>query len=434
MRKPLVVREFDTIAADSGEQLNHGKIKLLERSTFEELMKYVRDNATDPEASDTLDFLRIGYKRGLGYTVSPVNYVGLIQFSNGNQVEILPKISLAEDDPDYTRTRKIFLKMLQSLRDLQCKTSNLSDLDMERMDVFEIFIRLYVDMVQQLVRKGIRSGYVNREENLNVFRGKLSVARNIRLNAAHRERFAVSHDEFLPERPENRLIKTTLVKLRALTTNAESERRIRQLLDTFEEVGLSVNIHADFERVTLDRNTGYYAEVIRWSRVFLENKSFTTFSGEQRSRALLFPMETVFESYVARQVRKAISAEGWSVNTQETGHWLFVEPRKRFALRPDIVCRKDGQTVIMDTKWKRLNGNPGDRYGISQADMYQMYAYAKKYGTPHIWLLYPMTDEMRNSAPLRFDSGDGVTVRVHFVDLAGNMEQNMAELMRKIRE
>ncbi|WP_334291217.1 5-methylcytosine restriction system specificity protein McrC [Butyrivibrio sp. AE2032] len=42
--------------------------------------------------------------------------------------------------------------------------------------------------------------------------------------------------------------------------------------------------------------------MIKWARIFLFNKSFTTFSGQEKSRALLFPMESVYESYIAKQI------------------------------------------------------------------------------------------------------------------------------------
>ena len=66
-------------------------------------------------------------------------------------------------------------------------------------------------------------------------------------------------------------------------------------------------------------------------------------------------------------------------------------------------------------------------YGISQADMYQMYAYSKKYGTPEIWLLYPLNQEMRGHPRLSFDSEDGVNVRLFFVDVA-NIEESLLAL------
>ena len=111
------------------------------------------------------------------------------------------------------------------------------------------------------------------------------------------------------------------------------------------------------------------------------NKSFTTFSGSTTSRALLFPMESVYESYVSQQMKKVFRPDGWDISTQDKGHYLFMNPRKKFALRPDIVLTKDDHTVIMDTKWKNLINNERKNYGISQSDMYQMYAYSKKYKT-----------------------------------------------------
>ena len=170
---------------------------------------------------------------------------------------------------------------------------------------------------------------------------------------------------------------------------------------------------------------------MQWSKVFLMNKSFTTFSGKNQSRALLFPMESVYESYVAQNIKKVMEPDGWNVSTQDKGHYLFMEPRKQFSLRPDIVLEKDGRVVVMDTKWKKLIDSERKNYGISQADMYQMYAYSKKYETPEIWLLYPINDEMREHAEIRFDSGDGTTVNIYFVDLS-KMEESLINLKEKI--
>ena len=73
----------------------------------------------------------------------------------------------------------------------------------------------------------------------------------------------------------------------------------------------------------------------------------------------------------------------------------------------------------MDTKWKRLIPDIKKNYGITSADMYQMYVYAMKYAKnnviPEIWLLYPMTNEMKNS--FMFESNDGVKVHVFFVNI-----------------
>ncbi|WP_420066771.1 5-methylcytosine restriction system specificity protein McrC [Sphingopyxis macrogoltabida] len=46
--------------------------------------------------------------------------------------------------------------------------------------------------------------------------------------------------------------------------------------------------------------------------------------------------------------------------------------------------------AIIDTKWKKLASDPLDRkHGVSQADVYQLMAYARLYPTRELMLLYP---------------------------------------------
>ena len=213
--------------------------------------------------------------------------------------------------------------------------------------------------------------------------------------------------------------------------NSKSVKDIRQLLGSFEMVEPSVNYTKDFSKVKIDRTTKDYEIAIQWTKVFLMNKSFTTFSGDNLSKSLLFPMEKVFESYVALYIKKIFGAEGWEVKCQDKSYHLFDEPRRLFALKPDIVCRKGNRIVIIDTKWKNLINNEGKNYGIIQSDMYQMYAYSKKYRTSEIWLLYPLNDEMRNHKQIEFSSGTETKVGVYFVDVA-NIEESLKDFNKKL--
>lgn len=154
---------------------------------------------------------------------------------------------------------------------------------------------MYLQEVRTLVKHGIKSAYVAKEDNLNFYKGKLKVKEQIERNAAHGERFFVRFDEYQVDRAENRLVKATLLKLQNVTGSTENQKEIRQLLSAFEMVEESTNYQKDFSRVVIDRNTKDYDLLMRWSRVFLLNKSFTTFSGVHNARALLFPMEKVFE-------------------------------------------------------------------------------------------------------------------------------------------
>lgn len=430
MNKLLEVREFENITCNE-DYKDDTSFKYLEKERFEELEQFILSFTDDNNSTEAMDFIKIGSKRNVGKTIQPKNYVGLIQMKNGFQVQILPKIHFSELED----TKRTFLRMLKSLKDFPSKVFNDANLKMDRMNLYEIFINMYIQEVRNLVKKGIRSAYLQVEDNLCYYKGKLMVAQHIKNNQVHKERFYVGYDEFLANRPENKLIKSTLLKLQKVSSSASNIKDIRQLLTNFEMVEASINYAKDFVKVVIDRNTKDYEFLMRWSKVFLMNQAFTTFAGNTTARALLFQMDKVFEAYVAQNLRKVVEDLGWDVSTQDRGFYLFDSPRQ-FALRPDIVItREDGSRIILDTKWKSLVNNPRQNYGISQADMYQMYAYSKKYKTPEIWLLYPVNDEMKDVGNIEFrtnEYGDNVVVRLFFVDVV-NITESLEALRDKLK-
>ena len=426
MSGSLVIKEYDTIICNESLASTRGFV-YLEEKYFWELEQFIKEYVSNSKEADILEFMKIGYKRGVGDTVTFNSYVGIIELPSGFQIEILPKISLGEDD-NNEQTKHIFLKMLSCLRGFSGKLFSSASLNTDKMNLYEIFIQMYIQESWALVKRGIKSNYIGTEDNLSFYKGKMNVNKQIIRNAAHKEHFYMIFDEYQTNRPENKLIKSTLLKLLRLSRNTDNTRELRQLLYSFELVDESVNYEKDFSQVSLTRGMKDYELLIQWARIFLMNKSFTTFSGKSFGRALLFPMEQVFESFIAKQVKTIFERESNGtarVTAQDQGYYLFDEPQK-FKLRPDLVVRNgfndNHPLVIMDTKWKSLNRSASSNYGISQADMYQMYAYSKKYNTPKIVLLYPINEDVRDLELPSFeavkDEQTKVSVKVFFVDLS----------------
>lgn len=70
-------------------------------------------------------------------------------------------------------------------------------------------------------------------------------------------------------------------------------------------------------------------------------------------------------------------------------------------------------------------------YGISQADMYQMYAYQKEYNAKQTVLLYPNCDAMANQKnPIYYSSPSGNLVRVQTLLLDSPV--TMAEAVKQL--
>jgi 5-methylcytosine-specific restriction enzyme subunit McrC len=206
-----------------------------------------------------------------------------------------------------------------------------------------------------------------------MFKGKLIFNEQIKRNYAHKERNYVEFDEYNINRPENRLIKSTLMYLYHQSSSMNNKRNMKTLLNKFEDVEESSDYEGDYANFLPDRNMKDYQLALLWSQVFLKGKSFTAFSGSGIATSLLFPMEKLFESYVAFKLKKALKSVGFEVKAQDKSHHLFENPNK-FLIKPDIVVKRevDKAIFIMDTKWKVLSNDKGHNYVISQSDMYQM--------------------------------------------------------------
>lgn len=419
----IIVYEFEKINE------NELKLRMLKSSyhnykgEFQQLIDFIEEfNGTEDNA-DAYELLSVKQDRQNGKYVQFKNYVGLIQLKSGFQIEVLPKIDMVSSGKE---NKRIFINMLKSLKEFKNKSFNISNLNFDTMNLYEIFINMYLCTVFALCKKGIKASYINNKDNLNVLKGKIIFKEQMEKNFVHKEKFYASFDEYSLNRSENKIIKSTLLKLMNLSQNSKNKKFCSQLLVYFENIDTSKNYDADFMNVKIDRTMKEYESILEWSKIFLKNKSFTTFSGKSVSRALLFPMEKLFESYVAKYIKKIFN--DYEVSSQDKGYYLFNKPSNQFSLKPDLVLKKNNENlIIMDTKWKNLIDNPRKNYGIAQSDMYQMYAYSKKYGTSEIWLLYPLNKEMKNKNVNSFFSNDNVNVHVFLVDVS-NIENSLKDL------
>jgi 5-methylcytosine-specific restriction enzyme subunit McrC len=116
------------------------------------------------------------------------NYVGTITTKDGTVIEILPKIYGSKDD---TQTKQVLIKMLKTLKNLPFKVTNKAILNTKNMSIFEIFISMFADELSALIKKGIKSDYIQTEENLHFLKGKIKLDTHLKQNLFHKERFYV---------------------------------------------------------------------------------------------------------------------------------------------------------------------------------------------------------------------------------------------------
>lgn len=360
-------------------------------------------------------------------TIRVHNYAGLLELVDGTQLEILPKIGPSEV------ARPVLLSMLRHLRHSPFQTLTPASTRATSLPLWEVFIGLFLDTLESLVRQGLQPTYVSVEENGRFWRGKFQATRHQRENAHHAERLAVAYDRLTTDIPANRVLKAALQYVQHQLVSGMTQQRIRQLLWALDEVPTSASLPDDL--MAIRQRTGVsasrlfhrYEPALRWAEALLGGRAFGVKPAQTHSRrlvspSLLFPMQRVFEDYVAHGVRSYWPDAG-DVTVQESSAHLVDEHggRPKFKLRPDMLIRQGGRTLVLDTKWQRLNGPESGaalstgNYGIDQADLYQLYAYGKKYAADDLFLIYPAGDTFREPLPVfKYDA----TTRLHVVPFA----------------
>ena len=301
MKPPIRITEYESFIAEKRAE----GYKTLPEHTFRQLEEFILTNHS--KDTDALELMGLSAKKSVGKIITAKNYVGVIAMNDGTVIEILPKIySVVQDDPSGKRTKRLLLDMLKTLQNSPYNSLQTASLRIEKMNILDIFIRAFIDEVFFIAKRGLKCSYEAVEENSAVFRGKMKFAQQIRFNQVHRERSYVEYDAFTVNRPENRLLKATLEHLYKHSSSSKNRNDIKTLLSIFGDVEASIDYKSDFAKYVPDRNMKDYETALKWSRVFLEGKSFTSFSGSEVALALLYPMETLFESYIATLLRKKL--------------------------------------------------------------------------------------------------------------------------------
>ena len=388
IKEPLVIKE-------------HEELKDLSQDELRDLKDFALENQTD-EAGNYRPVLELKNKR-----LYAQNYVGIIETHKGTVLEILPKVDFVKDeDEEKTKTKEYFFKMLRDWRGVKLAQFNASHINaVRRFNMLEVFVHLFLNNLVLLTQRGLARHHQSEEDNQPYLRGRILFPQHIRENVANRARFYVSYDEFTANRPANRLIHSTIRKLMGSVRQPRNQQLLHQLRINFSDIPQSVHLESDWGQYRMDRSMQHYDEVMQWVRLFLFKHGLTTFAGKHVNQTLLFPMWEVFEDFVVASFRRY--QRRFSVREQGPRKYLVIDGQgyRAFAMKPDISLMSGRETeFILDTKWKRINGEGSDpKHGISQADMYQLFAYGKKYGCKQVALVYPKTEQFREMLRYKFD-------------------------------
>lgn len=374
--------------------------------------------------------------------------VGMLA-GKGCSLEILPKLDgtdeVGEGETGEVARRTIrdrLIHMLDIAVGLDISSGAGAAMARQNETLLDVLIRLFADRLLAEARRGLPRQYNMREDDLPALRGRLDPGRQFTVNAVRPDRLACRFDELEADTPLLRIMKACVLSLLQHARALETQRKLAELRFMLADIPDVPRSMLPWDRVRIDRSNRRWRSLFAMARLFLRREWQATHrdGAAPEGITLLFAMNDLFEAYVAAQLRRALADTGAEVVVQGglkycLGDWVegVACEGSVFQTRPDILIRrKDKPVVIVDTKWKQLATDPLDRKrGVSQADVYQMMAYARLYRSPDLTLIYPALPGAPAGERKRFGiAGGDESLRLVVLEIAQPDAEVRAELRR----
>jgi len=341
-------------------------------------------------------------------SIRATSMVGVISFG-GVHIEILPKLLRSQNSDNSIIKNLMF--MLSYTNSMDISDSGIGSLGQNHDSFIEAYISTFASRLSKhLIRFGSPKSYVEKSENLNTVKGKISFVKHSSVNYFDQSKVFCDYSDFTEDNPLSRALKFVAQSLRHLSKNSNSLIALDRCIGLLDGVKAEYVSGTDLDRCALSKREPNFIALINLTKLFLK-KLRPEFCGQKKNKVftLLFDMNELFEEFIFQILKRNESSFNVHVQAQKKkrlvnaekdflngGVWN--EKKNLFDTYTDIsVTPKDGRrSFIIDTKYKLIHSGKS-HYGISNQDAYQILAYRQIHRTessePAIALLYPKYKE-----------------------------------------
>lgn len=318
-------------------------------------------------------------------------HVGVIQVGN-TLIEVLPKADkIPHSDSEDKKWRDLLIGMIRTVGSFEIKSTSSSNLQIKPNTVLDLYFELFIKEVEYLLHNGLVKKYQKKEGNVTALKGSLQFSKHIQHNIIHQERFYVRHTTYDVEHMLHFILYKVLKLLKQINTNTALQSRIGTLLLHFPEMpDLNVS-EATFEKLVYNRKNRHYEKAVEIAKLLLLKYHPDVSKGRNHVLALMFDMNVLWEQFVYFSLKKN-STDFDNIKAQTSKFFWQPENGRRTSMKPDIIIETDNGNIVLDTKWKNLNG-----YNPSPDDLRQMYVYHEYFDATKVALVYPGNPEQSKS-------------------------------------
>ena len=281
-------------------------------------------------------------------------YVGLDWIvDNEMAIYVEPKLNVTGKQTDYlgmlfsALTYPEAAKEIDKLYDIKWVKPPIS-IDRQKDLLTPLLVVIYLKLVKEIVRKGLKKSYYKVESNLySRVKGKVMIGKTIKENVFKNKPLhtCCTYDEFGYNGLENRLlnkalgfIKRYLPTIKNLNTDKYTTEIFNYINPAFNGISEEVNMH---DILHTKNNAFYkeYAEAIKLAKIILQRFGYNinnTSSQTISTPPFWIDMTKLFEFYILGQLKDA----GLEVEYQF----------KAYKDEPDFLIRKE--KLIVDAKYK----------------------------------------------------------------------------------
>lgn len=314
-------------------------------------------------------------------------YVGVIQVGD-TVFEVLPKADNSFAGINAKKHwRDILVDMLFAVGIFDIQTPSSSSLKLKSNSILDLYFELFINELEYLMHNGLVKKYRRKEGNVTSLKGSLQFGKQIQKNNTHHERFYVRHITYDTEHLLHFVLYKTIQLLKQINTSSALHSRIGALLLNFPEMPQLKVTETTFDRIIYDRKTLSYRKSMEIARLLLLQYHPDLSKGRNHVLALMFDMNKLWEQFVFVSLQKN-KQTNITITAQTSKYFWKPKNGYRSAIRPDLLIKDDeGNCMVLDTKWKNLNG-----FNPSPEDLRQMYVYHEYYGARKVALVYPGTE------------------------------------------
>ena len=305
-----------------------------------------------------------------GLAVSAKSWVGVLQLPT-LEVKVRPKLS-----GDHLHLARM-IDFAHGVEALQRETGA-NKIDDSGDSLLDLLALLFSEAAERVVRKGLISGYIEREDDLGVVRGRILPDRQVMRRFGLVDRIACRFDEFEHDVVENKVVLAAICSTARWVRSVDVRRRLDRLRHVFESVCDLADCDLGLARASLsyDRLNSYYRTTHELAWLLLDGLGVSDLlSGGRQSFAFFLDMNRLFERFVRVWLERILPLSAYGVRSQSQHTsiiWNVTDGESYSTVIPDLLIEAfaSGDMTAVDAKYKRYN------LGANEADIYQAFLYA----------------------------------------------------------